>query len=66
VGASPDFLTTSQAAEFFGVSPSTIVRWATHGRIAFRLSPNGERLFRREDVEAVVIRLKKEPPEADE
>jgi excisionase family DNA binding protein len=66
VGASAEFLTTSQAAEFLGVSPSTIVRWAAHGRIPFHVGPNNERLFRREDLEAVVVRLEEEPPEPDE
>lgn len=65
MGASPDFLITRQAAKFIGVSPSTIARWARDGRIPFRLGPNGERLFRREDLEAVVV-WAEPPPGQDE
>ncbi len=65
MGASHDLLTTTQAAQLIGVSPSTITRWATQGRIPFDLGPGGERLFRLEDLEAVTIRPKKDPPEPD-
>jgi excisionase family DNA binding protein len=56
-----DDLTTSQAAKRVGVSPSTIARWATRGRIQFRLGLRGERLFKPEDIDAVVIKIEQDP-----
>jgi excisionase family DNA binding protein len=68
VGAShelPEFLSTSEAAALTGVSPSTIGRWASQGRIQFRVGPRGQRLFRRQDIEAVVIKIEQDRADPD-
>lgn len=47
-----DYLRTSEAAEFLGVSPGTVRNWERRGRLrARRLAHNGYRLFLREDLE---------------
>ena len=44
-------LTTREVADIFGVHPATIRRWCQQGKIkAYRASPRGVRLFKREDV----------------
>ena len=45
------FLTASQVAALFEVSPSTVVRWAKDGKLPFLTTPGGRRRFPREAVE---------------
>lgn len=44
------FLTATQTAELFGVTPRTVVRWAKDGRLASVRTLGGHRRFRRADV----------------
>lgn len=47
-----DYMKTSQAAEFLGVSPGTVRNWENQGRLrAKRLAHNDYRLFLRADLE---------------
>ena len=57
MGSSFDVLTLGQAAELTGISPSILARWADQGRIPFYLGKDGQRLFKREDLAAVILRL---------
>ncbi len=46
-----DFLTVNQAAEFLGVSPSTLRNWDRHGKFeAIRHPVNGYRLYRKREL----------------
>jgi len=61
-----DFLRISEAAEYLGVSPNTLRNWANAGKIAAHRHPvNGYRLFKKEDLDALLIQLRegrREPP----
>jgi excisionase family DNA binding protein len=53
-----DYLRTSEAAEFLGVSPGTVRNWEKNGKLhARRLPQNGYRLFLKKDLEAVLRSL---------
>ncbi len=43
-------LTLTQAAKMLGVSPKTLLRWATSGRIPSTVTSDGRRMFRRSDL----------------
>ena len=47
------------AAEFLGVHPTTLRRWADAGEIPVALTPGGHRRFTRADIEAFVARRKR-------
>lgn len=50
-----DYMKTSEAAEFLGVSPGTVRNWVRQGKLkARRLPQNGYRLFLKSDLEAVL------------
>ena len=50
-----DYLRTSEAAEFLGVSPGTVRNWERQGKLkARRLPQNNYRLFLKKDLEAVL------------
>ena len=58
-----DFLRISEAAEYLGVSPNTLRNWENAGKIAAHRHPvNGYRLFKREELDALLRQLQ-EPPE---
>jgi len=61
-----DFLRISEAAEYLGVSPNTRRNWENAGKIAAHRHPvNGYRLFKKEDLDALLIQLqeaRREPP----
>jgi len=61
-----DFLRISEAAEYLGVSPNTLRNWENAGKIAAHRHPvNGYRLFKKEDLDALLNQLQKgrrEPP----
>lgn len=61
-----DFLRISEAAEYLGVSPNTLRNWENAGKIAAHRHPvNGYRLFRKEDLDALLTQLqdgRREPP----
>lgn len=46
-----DYMTVAEAAEYLGVSPSTLRNWDRSGKLTARRHPlNGYRLYRREDL----------------
>ena len=50
-----DYLRISDAAEHLGVSPNTLRNWEKAGKVvAYRHPVNGYRLFRREDLDALL------------
>lgn len=50
-----DYLRISQAAEYLGVSPNTLRNWQNAGKVAAHRHPvNGYRLFRREELDALL------------
>jgi excisionase family DNA binding protein len=50
-----DFLRISDAAEYLGVSPNTLRNWERAGKIVAHRHPvNHYRLFKREDLDAVL------------
>jgi len=61
-----DFLRISEAAEYLGVSPNTLRNWENAGKIAAHRHPvNGYRLFKKEDLDALLHQLqegRREPP----
>ena len=53
-----DYLQVKDAAEFLGVSPSTLRNWERAGKItAYRNPINGYRLFRRSDLERLLAEV---------
>ena len=50
-----DYLRISEAADYLGVSPNTLRNWQNAGKIdAHRHPVNGYRLFRREELDALL------------
>jgi excisionase family DNA binding protein len=50
-----DYLRISDAAEYLGVSPNTLRNWERAGKVVAHRNPvNDYRLFRREDLDAVL------------
>ena len=48
----------SEAAEYLGVSPNTLRNWVNAGKVAAIRHPvNGYRLFRKEDLDALLRRV---------
>ena len=53
-----DYLRISEAADYLGVSPNTLRNWERAGKIAAHRHPvNRYRLFRRQDLDALLRRL---------
>jgi len=53
------YLRVGEAAEFLGVSPSTVRNWERSGKLrAHKLPQNGYRLFLKADLEAVLRDVK--------
>ena len=50
----PRWVRVQRAADLLGVSPSTVRRWATDGKIACQRTPSGQRRFLAEDLERVL------------
>lgn len=57
VPAEGTYLTPGQVARLFGVSPKTIYRWATEGRLPCAVTLGGHRRFRVEDIAAVAAAM---------
>jgi excisionase family DNA binding protein len=46
-----EMLTVREVARLFHVHPNTLRRWSNDGRIkAYRITPRGDRRFRREEI----------------
>jgi MerR family copper efflux transcriptional regulator len=55
-----DFLRISEAAEYLGVSPNTLRNWERAGKIVAHRHPmNRYRLFKRQDLDAVLRRAER-------
>jgi excisionase family DNA binding protein len=51
-----DYLRISEAADYLGVSPNTLRNWQNAGKVvAVRHPVNGYRLFKREDLDALLM-----------
>lgn len=57
VPAEGTYLTPGQVARLLGVSPKTIYRWATEGRLPCVVTLGGHRRFRVEDIAAVAATM---------
>lgn len=47
------FLSRTEVASLFAVSPHTIYRWTREGRLPYVLTPGGRRRYPREDIERI-------------
>lgn len=58
-----DFLRISEAAEYLGVSPNTLRNWENAGKIVAHRHPvNDYRLFKKEELDALLDQLREPPP----
>ncbi|MDA7918242.1 helix-turn-helix domain-containing protein [Mariniblastus sp.] len=58
-----DYLKTAEAAEFLGVSQNTLRTWGRRGKVPTHRTPiNGYRLFRKQDLDALVQEIEKAQP----
>jgi len=56
----PNYLTIRQAADLIGVSTSTLRAWDRAGKLKTARNPmNRYRLYRRQDIEALLARIQK-------
>lgn len=53
-------LTPHEVASLFGVTPKTVARWATAGKISVIKTPGGHRRYREEDVATLLAISSKE------
>ena len=51
---SSPYMTPGEVAERFRVSPKTVTRWATEGKLSSTLTPGGQRRFLRAEVDALM------------
>jgi excisionase family DNA binding protein len=57
-----DYFRISQAADYLGVSPNTLRNWERAGKIkAHRHPVNHYRLFRQQDLDALLGRVERNP-----
>jgi excisionase family DNA binding protein len=61
MSASRTWLTASQAAERLHVSPKTVARWASQGRLEHRRTLGGHRRYDPELIDALVEALTYRP-----
>ena len=55
-----DYLRISEAAEYLGVSPNTLRNWENAGKIVAHRHPvNGYRLFKREELDALLRQVQR-------
>jgi excisionase family DNA binding protein len=48
------YLTRSEVAQLFEVSPATVARWTRKGKLPFVLTPGGQRRYPRSQVTALL------------
>ncbi len=57
-----DYMLIKEAAQFLGVSPGTLRNWERRGQIKTHRHPvNGYRLYKREDLEALLKLVMQSP-----
>lgn len=56
--------TSSQAAEYVGVSQSAIRRWSDSGHLASHRTPGGQRRFSRAQLDGFIVSLQGETSDA--
>ncbi|MDA7918228.1 helix-turn-helix domain-containing protein [Mariniblastus sp.] len=57
------FLTVKAAAEYLGVSSNTLRNWGREGKVPMHRNPiNGYRLFKTQDLDALVQEIEKTQP----
>lgn len=57
-----DYVLIAEAADILGVAQNTLRKWADDGKVKTRRHPmNGYRLFRRNDLEALLKRVGDSP-----
>jgi len=56
--------TSSQAADYVGVSQSAIRRWSDSGHLASHRTPGGQRRFSREQLDGFIVSLQGETSDA--
>jgi hypothetical protein len=66
VGSSFDLLTLREAAALTRISPFTLDRWAQKGWLPCSVGTDGQRLFKREDLEAIAVTPEDRQDDADE
>jgi excisionase family DNA binding protein len=54
--SSRQFLTRSDVARLFEVSPATVARWTREGKLPFVLTPGGQRRYVRDQIIALMQR----------
>ncbi len=60
-----DYLRISEAAEYLGVAPNTLRNWERTGKImAHRHPVNAYRLFKREELDALLDQVVHQPDES--
>ncbi len=64
-GASRRYLTRSDVARLFEVSPGTVARWAREGKLPFVLTLGGQRRYLRDEI-VDLVRKSRETPEGRE
>jgi len=53
-----DMMTVRQVAQLLHVHPNTLRRWCNNGRIkAYRITPRGDRRFKREEIARFLARF---------
>ena len=57
VGHQTVWMSRAEVARLLQVSPVTIGRWASEGKLPFGVTLGGRRRFRREDILSIVRRL---------
>jgi len=59
-----EYVTVTRAAEMLGVCASTLRNWDRSGKLKAARNPmNGYRLYRREDIQALLARIQKQTTE---
>lgn len=54
-----EYLTIKEAAEFLGISPSTLRNWEKQGKLSTHRNPvNSYRLYRKEDLERLLKQIR--------
>jgi excisionase family DNA binding protein len=54
-----DYLTIQEAADFLGITPSTLRNWEKEKKVAvYRLPQNNYRLYKKEDLEALLSNIR--------